>query len=92
MEVNELNMVEKDREKYWKFCNICNLDENVNRQKNHHIIPRRLNTHSTIKIWLCRFCHSMLHKAESMGLCKLPSSDKEYTEWKEDAKNSYNHT
>lgn len=66
------------------FCQLCGTLEFVNRGKNHHIIPRRLNTDSKIKVWLCKSCHMILHKAEDMGLCKLPKSEEEFKKWKEE--------
>ena len=67
-------------------CQLCGTIEFVNRGKNHHIIPRRLKMNSHQKVWLCKSCHMILHKAESMGLCKLPISDEEHKIWKEEAK------
>ena len=64
------------------YCQLCGLDETVNHKKPHHIIPRRLCTNSQLRIWLCRFCHMILHKAEGMGLCKLPKCEEEYVKWK----------
>ncbi len=68
------------------FCELCKNIEIVNRGKNHHIIPRRLNTKSKLKVWLCKGCHIIIHNAEMKGLCKLPKSNEEYKKWKEEAK------
>lgn len=68
------------------YCQLCGLDEIVNKKKPHHIMPRRFSDKNHRRIWLCRFCHMILHKAEFMGLCKLPQDEEEYLRWKEHMK------
>ncbi len=69
-----------------KTCQLCNKQEIINRKNNHHIIPQRNGGQGKGKIWLCSFCHMILHKAEFMGICKLPQSTEEYREWKQNKK------
>jgi hypothetical protein len=68
------------------FCVLCGLDEDTNKKNPHHVIPRRFTKDSHLRIWLCRFCHMILHKAEFMGLCRLPHDMNEYKNWKEEMK------
>lgn len=72
------------------YCELCGLEEHINRGKNHHIIPKRIGVKSKVKIWLCKGCHMILHKAEYFGIVKMPSSDEEYKMWKEEAKSINN--
>ena len=66
------------------YCQLCGLEEFCNRGKNHHIVPKRIGKKSTIKVWLCKGCHMILHKAEYMGLVKMPKSNEEHKEWKKE--------
>ena len=66
-----------------KICLLCGLQEEVNRKKVHHIMPRRYSKDNRLRIWLCRFCHMILHKAEYMALCKLPETEEEHRKWKQ---------
>ena len=74
-------------EKKFHYCELCGLEEHCNRGKNHHIVPKRIGSKSKIKMWLCKGCHMILHKAESFGIVKMPISDEEYKLWKEEIKN-----
>jgi len=56
-----------------KTCAICSKIDYKNRKDNHHIIPRHKGGLGKGRIWLCTECHTMLHIAESKGLCELPS-------------------
>lgn len=69
-----------------EYCEICGEREFVNRKPPHHVVPRRLNTNSTLRIWLCRECHVLIHKAEFKGICRLPRSEEEYQKWKNEMK------
>lgn len=66
-------------------CILCRMeDENTNKDF-HHVIPQRVKG-GIMVIYMCRFCHTMIHKAERIGLCKLPSSIQEFKRWKNDFK------
>ncbi len=75
-----------ENEQKWRYCELCGLEEHCNRGKNHHIVPKRIGTESHVKVWLCKGCHMILHKAEGKGIVKMPDSNKEYKKWKEEAK------
>ncbi len=62
-----------------KVCVICEKKDFKNRKDNHHIIPRKKDGLGKGRVWLCTECHTMLHIAESKGLCELPSeTDRKY--------------
>ena len=55
-----------------KTCVVCGKIDFKNRKDNHHVIPRYKNGAGKGRVWLCTECHTMLHLAESKGLCELP--------------------
>jgi len=71
-------------EKKTHYCILCGLDEKKNRKNPHHVMPRRYSKNNKLRVWLCRFCHMIMHKAEDLALCKLPKSKEEYDEWRQD--------
>lgn len=66
-------------------CILCGIDESHTSKDNHHVIPRRWGN-DNICIYVCRFCHMMMHRAEVLGYCRLPKSIDEYRTWKEEMK------
>jgi len=55
-----------------KICLICSKKDFKNRKDNHHVIPRYKGGLGKGRVWLCTECHTMLHIAESKGLCEFP--------------------
>ncbi len=58
--------------KKMKVCEICGKKDFKNRKDNHHLIPKSKGGWCKERVWLCVECHTMLHIAESKGLCELP--------------------
>ena len=63
-------------------CIICK----ENAKRSHHVIPHRQKLSHGLKTYLCVDCHKILHRAEFMGLCKLPKNESEYRSWKNEMK------
>lgn len=60
-------------------CLLCKKLRTWDEMNNHHIVPKRYNGQETKLI--CIFCHQILHTSESLGFCKLPTSEKQFLKW-----------